>query len=816
MPFKKREKGELQNCQEYRRLRSTTLEYIPGWNMFYSFRFLFLSIITCFYVLGPSCSQLQYPCKPPYDKYQFCDTSHPIKTRAKSLISLLTLDEKIQQLSDNATQISRLGIPAYEWWSESLHGIATNGPGISFNGTIQSATGFPQVILTAAAFNRTLWREIAKAVAVEARAMYNLGQAGLTFFAPNINIFRDPRWGRGQETPGEDPMVTSAYAIEYVRGFQGQNQRGSKHPYRERRFLNDDDQRSGSLMLSACCKHYTAYDLEKWGGHTRYDFDAKVTNQDMEDTYQPPFKSCIVQGRASCLMCSYNRVNGIPACADRDLLHKARNDWGFKGYITSDCDAVATIFENNNFTKTKEEAVAVALKAGTDINCGTYMLRHMKSAIDQGKVLEEDIDRALFNLFSVLLQLGLFDGNPARRQFGNLGSQNVCSSEHKTLALEAAMQGIVLLKNNQKFLPWNKNDVSSVAIIGPMANTTNIGGDYTGFSCNPESILQGLKNYVKDTFYAAGCQDVPCNSTAGIPEALSIAKEAEYVIVVAGLDLSQETEDLDRYSLLLPGHQMALIRAVASVSKKPVVLVLTGGGPVDVSFAEGDQQIASIIWIGYPGETGGKALSQILFGEYNPGGRLPMTWYPESFTSIPMTDMSMRADPSRGYPGRTYRFYTGERVYGFGHGLSYTNFNYKILSAPERLSLSGQVKGKSRRYILQGGGNGLDYVHVDDVAYCDSLRFYMQISIINNGDIDGSQVVLLFSQVPKSFTGAPEKQIVGFDRVHALAYRSVETSILVDPCEHLSIVNEQGRKILPLGDHTLMVEDLKHTLSIEA
>lgn len=786
--------------------------------MFNFFRFLLLSIVTCFYVLGTSCSKLQYPCNPPHDNYQFCDTSLPIKTRAKSLISLLTLDEKIQQLSDNATQISRLGIPAYEWWSESLHGIATNGPGISFNGTIQSATGFPQVILTAAAFNRTLWREIAKAVAVEARAMYNLGQAGLTFFAPNINIFRDPRWGRGQETPGEDPMVTSAYAIEYVRGFQGQIQRGIKHRYRERRYLkdDDDDERSGSLMLSACCKHFTAYDLEKWGGHTRYDFNAKVTRQDMEDTYQPPFKSCIVQGRASCLMCSYNRVNGIPACADRDLLHKARKDWGFKGYITSDCDAVATIFENNNFTKTKEEAVAVALKAGTDINCGTYMLRHMKSAIDQGKVLEEDIDRALFNLFSVLLQLGLFDGNPARHQFGNLGSQNVCSSKHKTLALEAAMQGIVLLKNNQKFLPWNKNGVSSIAIIGPMANTTNIGGDYTGFSCNPESILQGLKNYVKDTFYAAGCQDVPCNSTAGIPEALSIAKEAEYVIVMAGLDLSQETEDLDRYSLLLPGHQMALIRAVASVSKKPVVLVLTGGGPVDVSFAEGDQQIASIIWIGYPGETGGKALSHILFGEHNPGGRLPMTWYPESFTSIPMSDMSMRADPSRGYPGRTYRFYTGERVYGFGHGLSYTNFNYKILSAPERLSLSGQVKGKSRRYMLQGGGNGHDYIHVDDVAYCDSLRFYAQISIINNGDLDGSHVVLLFSQVPKSFIGAPEKQIIGFDRVHALAHRPVEASILVDPCEHLSIVNEQGSKLLPLGDHTLMVEDLKHTLSIEA
>ncbi|KAF2295739.1 hypothetical protein GH714_033780 [Hevea brasiliensis] len=698
----------------------------------------------------------QFPCQSPHhNSYPFCNKSLSVPARAHSLISLLTLQEKILQLSDNASGIPRLGIPPYEWWSESLHGIATNGPGVSFgSGPVFSATGFPQVIVSAAAFNRTLWFLIGSAVAIEARAMYNVGQAGLTFWAPNINIFRDPRWGRGQETPGEDPMVASAYAIEYVKGFQGGNWKvggggrgNDRYGFGEKRVLREVDD---GLMLSACCKHFTAYDLEKWGNFSRYSFNAVVTEQDLEDTYQPPFRSCIQQGKASCLMCSYNQVNGVPACAREDILTKARTEWGFEGYIVSDCDAVATIFEYQNYTKSPEDAVAIAFKAGMDINCGSYVIRHAQSAVDQGKLREEDIDRALLNLFSVQLRLGMFDGDPKKGQFGKLGPEAVCTEEHKKLALEAARQGIVLLKNDKKFLPLNKKAVSSLAIIGPLANNaTNLGGDYTGYPCDPRSLFAGLKSHVTETSYSVGCPDVSCYSDAQFHEAIDIAKSADYVIVVAGLDLSQETEELDRVSLLLPGKQRALVSSVAAASKKPVILVLTGGGPLDVSFAKLDPKVASILWIGYPGEAGAKALAEVIFGDHNPGGRLPMTWYPESFTKIPMTDMNMRADPFRGYPGRTYRFYTGYQVYGFGEGLSYTSFTYKFLSAPRKLSLSESLTATSRKRILHQKGETLGYIYIDEMTSCNSLRFYVQISVMNVGDMDGSHVVMLFSRVPK-------------------------------------------------------------------
>ncbi|KAF5463181.1 hypothetical protein F2P56_019117 [Juglans regia] len=764
-------------------------------------------------------SQPQYPCKPPHHShYSFCNTSLPITTRAKSLVSHLRLPEKIRQLTDNTTGIPRLGIPAYEWWSESLHGIATNGPGVSFTGKIAAATSFPQVLVTAASFNRSLWFLIGSAIAVEARAMYNAGQAGLTFWAPNINIFRDPRWGRGQETPGEDPMVASAYAVEFVRGFQGGNRKAGgkiRNGFGGERVLRGDDGSEG-LMVSACCKHFTAYDLEKWRNFSRYSFNAVVSGQDLEDTYQPPFRSCIQQGKASCLMCSYNAINGVPACARGDLLQKARTDWGFNGYITSDCDAVATVYEYQNFTKTPEDAVADVLKAGMDINCGTYLLRNTHSAIRCGKVQEQDIDRALHNLFLVQLRLGLFDGDPRKGKFGKLGPKDVCTLEHKKLALEAARQGIVLLKNNKKFLPLDKNVVSSLAIIGPKANNVSqLGGGYTGVPCNPKSLFERFQAYIKKTSYAAGCFNVSCDYDDGFDEAIHTVKEADFVIVVAGLDLSQETEDHDRNSLLLPGKQMALVSSVAAASKKPVILVLTGGGPLDVSFAEEDPRIASIIWIGYPGEAGGKALAQVIFGDYNPGGRLPVTWYPEAFTSIPMYDMNMRADPSRGYPGRTYRFYNGNRVYGFGQGLSYTNFTYKFLSVPNKISLLGAIKAGSSKNILHQVRDGLDFIHVDEVESCNTLSFYAHISVINLGDMDGSHVVMLFSRVPKVFKGAPEKQLIGFDRVHTSSFRSTKTSILVDPCQHLSFANEHGKRILPLGNHILMLGDLEHFISIE-
>lgn len=641
--------------------------------------------------------------------------------------------------------------------------------------------------------------------------MYNVGQAGLTFWAPNINIFRDPRWGRGQETPGEDPMVVSAYAIEYVRGFQGGDWNVSDHVAGG---VNDD-----RLMLSACCKHFTAYDLDNWGSFSRYNFNAVVTEQDMEDTFQAPFRSCIGQAKASCLMCSYNEVNGVPACAQKDLLQKAREEWGFRGYITSDCDAVATVYEYQSYAKTATNAVADVLQAGLDIDCGSFMLRNTQFAVDEGKVQEEQIDRALLNLFLVQLRLGLFDGDPRKGLFGNLGPQDVCTAEHKMLALEAARQGTVLLKNDYKFLPLNKNVVSSLAVIGPMANrTSDLAGDYSGPPCDPKSLFEGLQSYVKKASYAAGCSDVACDSDALFDKSIEAAKDADFVVVVAGLDLSAETEDHDRVSLLLPGKQMDLVLSIAAASKRPLILLLTGGGPLDVSFAEQDPRIASILWIGYPGEAGGRALAEIIFGDFNPGGRLPMTWYPESFTKIPMNDMRMRADPSSGYPGRTYRFYTGPRVYGFGQGLSYTNYTYKFLSAPSKLNLLRSIVGTSSRNMLQRGGGKQEqqnYLNVDEIKSCDSLRFSVGISVMNVGDMDGSHVVMLFAKIAKNLKGTPEKQLIGFDRIHIKSYRSTETSIVIDPCKHLSIANVYGKRVIPLGDHVLMVGDLEHFISVE-
>ncbi|GAB2232025.1 hypothetical protein Droror1_Dr00011046 [Drosera rotundifolia] len=764
-------------------------------------------------------SPLHFPCKPPHNTYQFCNKTLPNPIRAQSLLThITTLPTKLSFLSNTNPSIPSLHIPPYQWWSESLHGIAPNGPGVTFNKSVPAATMFPQVIVMAAGFDRAMWRNVACMIGVEGRSMYNVGNAGLTYWAPNVNVWRDPRWGRGQETPGEDPRVVGEFAVEYVMGFQGGDEGGGgREVLLEDRGGGDDGGGGRRLMLSACCKHFVAYDLEKWGSFSRYNFNAVVTDYDMEDTYLPPFKSCIQDGKASCLMCSYNSVNGIPACAAGDLLKIARTQWGFQGYITSDCDAVATIFEYQHYTKSKADAVADALKAGVDINCGTYMRRNAKSALKQGKIKEKDIDRALLNLFEVQLRLGLYDGDPSAGKFGSLGPEDVCSKEHKDLALEAAREGVVLLKNDKNFLPLNKKDITSVALIGFGANSTDqLGGTYSGIPCEPISYLEGIQMYVKDTNYAAGCLNISCTSSSQFDEAITIAKKADYVIVVAGLDLTQETEDLDRVTLLLPGKQMELVSSIAAVSKRPVVLVLTGGGPLDVSFAKEDPKIASILWVGYPGEAGGKALAEIIFGDYNPGGRLPMTWYPESFTKVPMSDMNMRADPAQGYPGRTYRFYTGECVFKFGHGFSYSTFDSNFLSAPAALKLSRLQNSGSINGMVYETKDGIKYILTKENQSCDSLRFHVEVSVTNTGNMGGGHVVLVFQKAASVIKGAPLKQLVGFTRVQTSPRETVTTSLLVDPCKHFSFANEHGNRILPLGNHVLMLDDLEHHLLIRA
>nr|GLL48062.1 probable beta-D-xylosidase 7 [Ipomoea trifida] len=722
------------------------------------------------------------PSDPQTKTFGFCKPDLSIRLRVRDLVSRLTLDEKISQLVNSAAAIPRLGIPAYNWWSEALHGVANAGQGISLSGPISGATSFPQVI------------------GKEARAVYNGGQAsGLTFWAPNINIFRDPRWGRGQETPGEDPTTTGKYAVAFVRGVQGDSFQGGRI--------------GNHLQASACCKHFTAYDLENWNGFRRYGFNAIVTKQDMSDTFQPPFQDCVQKARASGIMCAYNSVNGIPSCADQNLLtNVARRQWGFHGYITSDCDAVSNVFQDHKYTKTPEDTVAAVLNAGMDVNCGQYLATYTKSAVEKKKVSEDQIDRALHNLFGIRMRLGLFSGDPKNLSYGGIGPDQVCSQDHQNVALEAARKGIVLLKNSAKLLPLSKTKTASLAVIGPNANSANVlQGNYYGPGCKSVEILKALQGYAKYASFHPGCNAVNCTSAA-IGEAVELAKKADQVVLVMGLDQTQEREDVDRVDLLLPGQQESLITSVAEAAKKPVILVLLSGGPVDVSFAKSNPKIGSILWAGYPGEAGGLALAQVIFGDYNPGGKLPVTWYPKDYIKIPMTDMRMRADQSTGYPGRTYRFYTGPKVFEFGYGLSYTKYSYEFTSVTSTTINMNQLATVKR-------AEGLDSVHyisVEEIGEetCENAKFSAIVGVQNSEEMDGTHPVLLFIKPAKGREGNPLKQLVGFQSVNLKAGERTEVQFEISPCHHLSSANKDGLMMIEEGSSLLVVGNTEHAIDI--
>ncbi|KAF2296801.1 hypothetical protein GH714_002080 [Hevea brasiliensis] len=592
--------------------------------------------------------------------FPFCRTSLPISERVIDLVSRLRLDEKVLQLADTATAIPRLGIPAYEWWSEALHGVAflphvSSRQGIHFKGTITNATNFPQVILTAATFDTHLW--------------YRIGQG--------------PKMGKRQETAGEDPLVSGKYAVSFVRGIQGDSYEGGA--------LGEH------LQASACCKHFTAYDLDRWKNMQRFIFNAKVTKQDMADTFQPPFKSCVQEGEPVGLCVLIIKLMESQTVQITIYCLRQPEDTGASKGNTQNRPLLAVMHENQTYAKTPEDAAADVLKAGMDVDCGYYLKNYTKSAIEKKKLKESAVDRALHNLFSIRMRLGLFNGDPAKLPYGNICANQVCSQKHQAIALEAARDGIVLLKNSDQ-LPLSKSKTKSLAVIGPNAdNATILLGNYAGPPCRAITPLQGLKDYIKNTKYHKGCNKVAC-PLAQVRQAVKIAQGADQVVLVMGLDQEQEREETDRINLVLPGKQQKLITSVAQAARKPVVLVLLCGGPVDVSFAKNNKKIGSILWAGYPGQYGGTALAEIIFGDYNPGGRLPMTWYPQEFTKIPMTDMRMRADSSSGYPGRTYRFYEGRKVFEFGYGLSYSNYSYELVSVtPNKIILRSSTHHKTER-----------------------------------------------------------------------------------------------------------------------
>ncbi|KAB2628528.1 beta-xylosidase/alpha-L-arabinofuranosidase 1-like [Pyrus ussuriensis x Pyrus communis] len=721
--------------------------------------------------------------------FAFCDTSLGVDARVADLVKRLTLPEKIGFLVNNAGSVSRLGIPKYEWWSEALHGVSYVGPGTKFSSLVPGATSFPQVILTAASFNTSLFEAIGRVVSTEARAMYNVGLAGLTFWSPNINIFRDPRWGRGQETPGEDPVLSSKYGSGYVRGLQ-----------------QTDDGDKNKLKVAACCKHYTAYDVDNWKGVDRYHFNAVVTKQDLDDTFQPPFKSCVIDGNVASVMCSYNQVNGIPTCADPDLLAGViRGEWKLNGYIVTDCDSIDVYYKQQHYTKTPEEAAAKAILAGLDLNCGSFLGQYTPGAVQAGLVKEADIDRAISNNFATLMRLGFFDGDPRDKPYGKLGPKDVCTSENQELARETARQGIVLLKNSPGSLPLSPTAIKSLAVIGPNANVQKtMIGNYEGTPCKYTTILQGLSASVT-TNYVPGCANVACG-TAQVDDATKIAASADATILVMGADQSIERESLDRIDLLLPGQQTLLVTEVAKAAKGPVILVIMSGGGFDITFAKNDTKITSILWVGYPGEAGGAAVADVVFGQYNPSGRLPMTWYPQSYVDkVPMTNMNMRPDPSNGYPGRTYRFYTGETVYSFGDGLGYSAFNHKLVRAPKLVSIpleEGHVCHSS-------SCKSLDVVE----ERCENLAFDIHLGVKNMGRMSGGHTVMLFSS-PPAVHKSPQKHLLGFEKVFVSARREALVKFNVDVCKHLSVVDELGNRKVALGEHVLHVGSLKHSFSV--
>ncbi|KAG5086930.1 hypothetical protein JHK82_054327 [Glycine max] len=726
-------------------------------------------------------------------KMAFCKVSLAIAERVKDLIGRLTLEEKVRLLVNNAAAVPRLGMKGYEWWSEALHGVSNLGPAVKFNAQFPAATSFPQVITTAASFNASLWEAIGQVVSDEARAMYNGGTAGLTYWSPNVNIFRDPRWGRGQETPGEDPVLAGTYAATYVRGLQGTH--------------------ANRLKVAACCKHFTAYDLDNWNGMDRFHFNAQVSKQDIEDTFDVPFKMCVSEGKVASVMCSYNQVNGVPTCADPNLLKKTvRGLWQLDGYIVSDCDSVGVFYDNQHYTPTPEEAAADAIKAGLDLDCGPFLAVHTQNAVKKGLLSEADVNGALVNTLTVQMRLGMFDGEPTAHPYGHLGPKDVCKPAHQELALEAARQGIVLLKNTGPVLPLSSQLHRTVAVIGPNSKATiTMIGNYAGVACGYTNPLQGIGRYAR-TVHQLGCQNVACKNDKLFGPAINAARQADATVLVMGLDQSIEAETVDRTGLLLPGRQPDLVSKVAAASKGPTILVLMSGGPVDITFAKNNPRIVGILWAGYPGQAGGAAIADILFGTANPGGKLPVTWYPEEYlTKLPMTNMAMRATKSAGYPGRTYRFYNGPVVYPFGHGLTYTHFVHTLASAPTVVSVP--LNGHRRANVTNISNRAIRVTH----ARCDKLSITLQVDIKNVGSRDGTHTLLVFSAPPAGFGHwALEKQLVAFEKVHVPAKGQHRVGVNIHVCKLLSVVDRSGIRRIPLGEHSFNIGDVKHSVSLQA
>lgn len=816
----------------------------------------------------------------------------PREQRVNDLISRMTLEEKVSQMMNASPTIPRLGIPQYDWWNEALHGVAFSGV----------ATVFPQAIGLGATFDPQLVNRVATVISDEARAKYHEAQRqrnynrfyGLTFWSPNINIFRDPRWGRGQETYGEDPYLTSRLGVAFVNGLQG-----------------DDP---NFLKVVATPKHYAVHSGPE---PERHRFDATATERDQRETYLPAFRATVMEARAASVMCAYNRTNGEPCCANTKLLGDTlRGDWGFNGYVVSDCGAIDDIYKRHNFLKTAEEASALAVKRGTDLECGDSY-KALVNAVKQGLISEAEIDRAVKRLFDARFRLGMFDP-PEMVPYSKIPFSANDSPEHRQLALDAARKSIVLLKNENNTLPLRKN-LKSIAVIGPNADEIQVLlGNYNGQPSRATTPLAGIRQRVSSqtkVLYALGTTltevsvvPVPAsalrgpegesglkaeyfsnrelkgapvltrvdrevdfdwgmmNPVPGVPvddfsarwtgklvppttgkyrfgaiaddgvrvyldgkliaedwtehapatvtgevtleagksydikmeyyeskigavaklvwqppvvkieapyaEAIRVAKEVDTVVLVLGLSPRLEGEEMnvsepgflggDRTDIKLPARQQGLLEAVAATGK-PVVLVLLSGSALAVNWA--NERIPAIVQAWYPGEEGGTAIADVLFGDYNPAGRLPVTFY-KSVDQLPAFD-NYQMD------GRTYRFFKGEPLYPFGHGLSYTRFKYSGLTVSSPRVAPGE-------------------------------KVLVSAEVENSGTREGDEVVQLYVTDNDATVRVPIRSLAGVERVHLKPGERRVIKFTIDP-RQLALITNDGRTVVEPGDFTITI-----------
>jgi beta-glucosidase len=656
------------------------------------------------------------------------------------------LEEKISLLGYNSKPVPRLGIPAYNWWNEALHGVARAG----------KATVFPQAIGMAASFNDGLLYNVASAISTEARAKYNLAikqnrrlqYMGLTFWSPNINIFRDPRWGRGQETYGEDPFLTGRMGTAFVQGLQG----------------NDPTY----LKASAAAKHFAVHSGPEAGRHT---FNAVIDEKDLRETYLYAFKKLVDAGVES-IMCAYNRVNGEPCCTGNTLLQTIlRKEWGFKGHVVTDCWALEDVWLRHKALPNSVATAAAAIKAGVNLDCSNLLQDDVMKAIQQNLLTVREVDSSLAGILRTQVKLGFYDSLGAQ-PFASYGERRVADEDNILLARKMAQQSMVLLKNEKNILPLNKKHYSAIMVVGPNAASLDaLLGNYHGVSSKAVNFVEGIAAAVNAGTrieYDQGCDYSDTIHFGGT----WAAGNADITIAVIGFTPVYEGEEGDaflaegrgdRKSLSLPAAHIAYMKALRKAHNKPIIAVITGGSAVDVSAIQ--PYADAIIFAWYPGEQGGNALADILFGDVSPSGHLPVTFY-QSLNDLPAYD-------AYGMKGRTYRYFNGKVQYPFGFGLSYTSFDYKWLTLPTTIK-----------------------------AINDTIIF--AVTVKNTGNREGDEVPQIYVQYP-SLERMPIKELKGFIRTHLLKgeQRHIQFSI---PASELQKWDLKLHKwVLYPGDYTISV-----------